>query len=329
MMRLDPRFCCILTGLLLMTLALAGCVDNGDGDDEETPTVVNAPEWSIGQWWDYYYSIPEEQNVGFKLIVASNDGTNYWVGVEDRNTAYYHAVLNFNPVLGRVSLDEFEIYEKGEPQRILDFPLKAGKQWSFSLLNIDNFDARVTKIENVDLPLSGKTTLAYIEATGSGAEKLSYIYDTSAGWLRSFNLTAANGDPMVQIYLQPDYGKGYTGDVFFVRGKDLFDESYESTASNPELDADADSGENSASGYQFYIHYLQYATQDSSHGSISFQDDEGDGAYIETFGSNEANQILGTTPVVSGDWSLSVELDGTAWLHFRVAAGILYSWELT
>jgi len=324
----------LLLALLLSTSALAGCLDRDNGEDEEPPTSVAAPEWQIGQWWDYSYTIPEEENIGFKLVVASIDGENYWVGADDEHTAEYHAVLNFNPVLGRVDLDEFSIYEGGEKQKLLDFPLTVGKEWSFALLGIENFDARVTKIEKANELVDferHETTLVYIEATGTGAEKLNYIYDSRAGWLRAFHLTDAADNHLVSIDLTSNYGTEYKGWVYFVKAMDLFDETYQTQGSAEfENDDTFDShGHPTAGEFHNYIYYLQYESGGGSSGSITLRDHEGVEAYNENFGSNEHNDIKGAIPVESGEWTVSVSLEGTTWMRMRIAGGIYYPWELT
>lgn len=323
----------LLLLLLLGADAMAGCLDDDGEDEEEVPSSVAAPEWEIGQWWDYYYSIPEEENRGFKLVVATNDGENYWVGADSEHAAEYHAVLNFNPVLGRVDINDFSIYEKGEKQKILDFPLTKGKGWSFALLGIDNFDAKVTKIEKANELVGGKrypTTLVYVEATGSGAEQLSYIYDSRAGWLRSFQLSDPAGEPLVQIGFGFAYGTGHTGEVHFVRAMDLFDQSYE-TQDSAEVELDdtfTDSGHPSADDFHWYVYYLQYSTEDGSRGSIRLRDHSGNEGYGKTIGSNQHSDEQGTIEVVSGEWTVQVNLEGTTWLRMRIAGGIYYSWEL-
>ena len=323
----------MMLALLLSTSALAGCVDRGNGEDDDVPSSVAAPEWQIGQWWDYYYSIPQEEDQGFKLVVATNDGESYWVGTEDESAAEYHAVLNFNPVLGRVDIDEYSIYEKGEKQRLLDFPLTAGKQWSFTLLDIDNFDARVERIEEANDLVGDQrfpTTLVYVEAVGSGAEQLNYIYDSRAGWLRSLELADPAGNPLVQLGFGYSYGTGHTGSVHFVRAMDLFDQTYE-TQGSADLENDdtfTDTGHPTAGEFHNYVYYLQFDSGGSSSGSITLRDHEGSEAYNENFGSNAHNNIKGSIPVESGEWTVSVSLEGTTWVRMRVAGGIYYTWEL-
>lgn len=314
-----------ITALLLLAIFVsAGCLSNGD-DGEGTPSItVEAPEWSLGQWWDYGYINPNGQNLGFKLIVADDDGVNYLVGVEELSAAQYHAVLNFNPVLGRVDMNNFSIFEKGEPQLLLDFPLKKGKEWSFSLLDVDRFNARVTKIEQANLPVFGKTTLTYVEATGSGSEQLSYIFDVKAGWLYYFNFSDAGGNPSVVLNLN-GYGTGYSGQVHFIRATDLYDREFVTTGT---VTDGTNNGAPGAEDFADYITYLEYTTGEDSSASLSFRDDEGDEVYRRDYSSNSEGQNLNAMPVDSGDWTLSVTLEGDSYLRFRIAGGILTTWTL-
>lgn len=338
-MRPRPSPLAALLALMFLATAFTGCLDGEGGDEEdEPPKQVAAPEWEIGQWWDYSYSIPEEENRGFRLVVASDDGANYWLAADNKHTAEFHAVLNFNPMLGRVNNQNFGIFEKGLTQPLFDFPLKKNKEWTFSLLEEDGssifWTAKVVKIERANELVDyvrQPTVLVYIEAIGDGAQKMNYIYDTRAKWVRSLDVDDPAGDNMVSIDLAAKgYGEDHSGIVHFVRAKDLFDREYQVTNSVEVERSDnfTDNGHPTAGDYDQYIYYLHFSTDDDSYATIEIKDRDDVEGYRRTIGENQHGDEQGTIDVVSGEWEVTVTMEGTVDLHMRLAGGIYYEWDL-
>ena len=48
----------------------------------------------------------------------------------------------------------------------------------------------------------------------------------------------------------------------------------------------------------------------------------------QDFYSNEQGMVLGTSASVEGNWTLALEMTGTAFFRLRVAGGIEYSWSV-
>ena len=328
-MKFEQTLLSMMTVFLLLLSGLAGCLDDEGGNgDEETPEMVERPQWQLGHYWLYSFSTPEYDELVSKLVVAPNDGTNHHIGISTLKDAQRHAVLNFNPVLGRVEMENFSLYEKGELQQLFSFPLENGKIWSFSLLDVVGFSAQVTDIRSADLPMGGKTVLVDVVAVAPLGERLDYVYDLEAGWLRSFMFTDAMGLVLLEMTLV-SFGDGFSGEVYFVRGKDLFDGDYSSPPPVVDVyDSFVDSGHENYGDFDNLIYYFDVVTGGDGAASINLKDHTEVSGHSQSFGPGSSEGSLGTVPSSSGNWTVNVDLEGSSYLRIRIAGGITYIWDV-
>lgn len=292
------------------------------------PSEISAPSWKAGQYWSYSFKTPEIENLISTIVVASEDGENYLVGVDTRLDAQRHAVLNFNPMLGRIVMENLEIYEKGIPQPLFSFPLKKNKEWSFSIFNFEGFEARVIKIRSADLTSNGKTALVEILAENPNGAKLTYSYDNSAKWIRSLLLEDSSGTALLEMTLV-SYGMGFAGEIYFIRGVDLFNQEYISDRGSPDIDfynSFIDQGHPDWGPFDYLVYHYDVETGDSSGGAITVTDPGSDSAMRRSFGPNTFERTLGTIPSESGEWGVTVVIGGESNLELRIAGGIEYTW---
>ena len=124
------------TAVVLLLLA-PGCLDTSpDGGAGGATAVIEAPSWEVGQAWTYTVVVSgtvEEIAVVTTMVIGDIDETDYHIGSSQLLDAQRHAVLNHNPAHGRISIADMALYEKNEPQLLLQFPLTAGASWNFSL----------------------------------------------------------------------------------------------------------------------------------------------------------------------------------------------------
>jgi len=328
-MRARTRFLTLSIFLLLLVPAMAGCLDDNGGDDDDVPSVIEKPDWQPGRNWLYTFNTPEFDQLASTLVVAPDDGTNHQVGIPTITDARRHAVLNFNPILGRVKMDDMAIYEKGEPQLLFSFPLKEDSSWSFSLLDVEGFNAVVTDIDSADLPGTGKTTLVHVEALAPSGERLLYAYDTEAGWLRSLEFMDPLGESLLRMDLV-SFGMDFSGEVYFVRGKDLYDEEYTSSAGSPVLevyDSFVDSGHENYGDFDNLIYFLEVVAGGGASGSVNLKDHTEESGFFRAFGEGTIGD-LGTVPSSSGNWTLEINLEGNVDFRMRIAGGLEYSWNV-
>ena len=317
-----------IIGFLIGATILTGYVEYSEYSS--VPSQVSAPSWELGKFWTYSFKTPEIEDVVSRIVVASEDQEDYHVGVASRLDAQRHAVLNYNPMLGRITIEELSIYEKGIPQPIFSFPLKRDKEWTFSMFNVENFEARVTSIKSVDLPATGKTVIVEIQATASSGEKLTYSYDNSAKWVRSLILEDSSGTKMLEMNLI-SWGMGFEGEVYFVRAVDLFDEEYVSARGSPDIDfynSFFDSGHPDWGPFNYLVYHYDVLTGDSSGGTVTVTDPGSESAMRRVFGPNTFENALGTIPSESGEWKVTVVIGGETYVRLRIAGGIEYIWTV-
>jgi hypothetical protein len=123
------------------------------------------------------------------------------------------------------------------------------------------------------------------------------------------------------------YGKGYSGEVFFVRGVDLYDNTY--TAPEAEIQNTAISGHPDWGPFDSLIYHFEITTGGGSGGTLILKDPSSPvEAMRRLFGPNMFESSLGTIPSPSEELSTQITLTGQANLRLRIAGGIEYVWSV-
>ena len=199
---------------LMLTCFLAGCIETGDSSGTSSSNDIPSPDWEIGDWWLYTFSTPDYSDDTARLVVASDSeegGTAYMLAISSVGEARRHAVLNHNPFLGRITHENLSTFENGVPQPVLNFPLTKGASWEFGLFSID-WTANIISISG------GVAAISAISPEGS---TLDYVYDSNSRFFKSFIWTDSSGVVQLRMMLA-DEGTSHSGDVYFVRGGDLY-----------------------------------------------------------------------------------------------------------
>ena len=303
----------LASAAVVLLLLAAGCLgtspDEDDGDD-----AIAAPAWETGQWWTYAVVIPEAEVVT-TMVVGDVDETNYHLGSSQRVDAQRHAVLNHNPALGRVRVADMALYEKNEPQLLLQFPLTAGASWNFSLFGVDRFDATITAVGD------GRATIV---AESPSGDRLEYVYDRASGWLTSFVHSEAGGELLRMTLVEA--GTGYSGEAWFCRGGDL----YEGKFSGPDFEfydtAFANDGHVRYGPWSYVVYWLEEDIRSGS-GELVLRDHDG-AQLTRVYAPGNSHRGLGVVTGASGNWTLQVSLSGNADVRLVVAGAIEYGWTL-
>lgn len=311
-----------IVGFILGAALLTGVIEYTSFDSP--PDEIKLPSWEKGRYWTYSFKTPEIDDVVSRIVVASCGDVEYEVGVSSRADAQRHGVLNYNPILGRVVKEDLAIYEQGIPQSLFSFPLKRGKQWSFSMFGITEFSATVTDIRTADLPDGGTTYIVDIEAQSSTKQRIQYSYDSNAKWIGYLVYEDASAEPLIEMNLI-SYGKGFSGNVFFVRGVDLFDSTY--SAPEAEIQNTLIFGHPQWGPFDSLIYHFEITTGAGSSGTLILKDPASPSeAMRRIFGPNLFESTIGTIPSPSEELTTQVTLTGEADLRLRIAGGIEYIW---
>lgn len=313
----------LLLACTLLSGIASGCIGGIGGMAKTSEQSIEVPQWQVGQWWMYVFSTPQYGDTTTTLVVAetdAEDGTAYMLGIDSQSEARKHAVLNFNPFLGRISRDNLSVFEGGAPQQVFSFPLEKGNQWQFSLFGHDGWDAEVLDVS------SG---IAVVTALSSSGGKITYTFDAEMGFLSSFYWNDAEGTTQMQMSSAERRGSAFTGVAYFVRATDLFDETYGGLDSEI-YDTFFDSGHPSDGEFDHLVWYLDVEISSGGQGTLTLKDHSGVTPLARVWGpSSSEGSTIGTIPSNSGEYSITLTLSGSSSrVHLMIAGGLETVWEM-
>ena len=307
--------------VLLMATALSGCTSISGivgGSDS-----VEVPVWEVGDWWLYTFSTPDYSDDTARLVVASvseEDNTSYMLAISSLIEARRHAVLNHNPFLGRMTHEDLSAYENGVARTVMDFPLDEDKTWEFTLFS--------TEWSSSVRGVSGNSVT--IGAFADDGSQLEYVYDGDVGFFSAFFWTDASGVEQMRMMLA-DSGEGHTGDVYFVRGGDLYSDEWEDTGPDIEIRDTFFVGDHPSDGeWDEMIYFLDAECGGGSSSiTLTLRDHASLSALERIWGPGASESgTLGTIPYPSEEYTLTLTFTGNTYLRLMIAGGITSSWSL-
>ena len=315
----DRRIIVLAFSAILLGTSFGGCLGDrllSDGD----PVSISAPIWNKGHYWEYGIKTADIEISTTMIVAVDDDSDDYYIGTASLIDAKRHAVLNYNPALGRVQMSDFSIYENNIAQPIFDFPLEKNKEWSFSLYGKDGFTATVVDIQ---------ADRADIVATHSDGVRIDYNFDVDTKWINSFVFTESNGETILEMQLAK-HGNDYTGNSYFCRGGDLYDEEFIGPDFGYYDTEFANEGHERYGPWNYVVYYLEakIGSEPGSGGELILRDHESTDILVETFSPGNSKNELGTVMGTSGNWTLEISLSGDADVRIRIAGAIEYSYAV-
>ncbi len=316
-----------LVGILVLTMmCISGCLGGSNTNNNSYNSEIVVPEWDLGDWWMYTFTTPEFGDVTTRFVVTEIDAeenTSYMLGITNQLEAHRHALLNFNPFLGRITHNNLSVYETGIPQSVLSFPLVNGKQWSFDLFGFTNWNAEIILIEN---------SVAYIAASHEEGGIITYSFDNNIEFLSGFLWKDNDETVKMEMTWSGQKGEDYTGEAYFVRAYDLRNELYEGNDGEAYDSMFLNNGHPSDGDFDHLYIYLdvEITSTATSHGSFTIKDHQGISPKTETWnaGTSEKGSIS-VIPSQSGEYSLTVTCTGTdSIIHVIIVGGLETTWEL-
>tara|TARA_B100000686_G_scaffold306617_1_gene346170 strand:- start:180 stop:1091 length:912 start_codon:yes stop_codon:yes gene_type:complete len=303
--------------MLFLGTTISGCL--GDSFSNNTDDIsISSPIWAKSDFWEYSVKTSNLEISTTMVVSIDNDATDYYIGTGSLEDAKRHAVLNHNPALGRVQMSDFSVYENNEPQKIIDFPLKTSKSWSFALYGENEFVASVIEIEK---------GLAEISAVSDSGARISYIFSQEARWFSYFEFTNANGETILSMELA-NYGTGFTGNAYFCRGGDLYDKEFE----GPDLEVYdtvyVSEGHQRYGNWNYILYFLEANTGGSGSGELTLKDHLGTELLFETFSPGVTKNEMGSVEGNSGNWTFEIALSGDSYVRMRIAGAIQYTYAV-
>lgn len=308
---------------LMLTCLLAGCIETGDSSGASSSNDIPSPDWEIGDWWLYTFSTPDYSDDTARLVVASDSeegGTAYMLAISSVGEARRHAVLNHNPFLGRMTHENLSTFENGVPQPVLNFPLSKGASWEFGLFSID-WTANIISISG---------GVAVISAISSEGSTLDYVYDSNSRFFKSFIWTDSSGVVQLRMMLA-DEGTSHSGDVYFVRGGDLYSNIWDESGTDFEFQDSFFVSDHPNDGeWDEMIYFLDASCGGGSSSiTLTLRDHSSISALERVWGPGASESgTLGTIPYPSEEYTLTATFTGESYLRLMFAGGITQSWSL-
>ena len=308
---------------LMLTCLLAGCIETGDSSGASSSNDIPSPDWEIGDWWLYTFSTPDYSDDTARLVVASDSeegGTAYMLAISSVGEARRHAVLNHNPFLGRITHENLSTFENGVPQPVLNFPLSKGASWEFGLFSID-WTANIISISG---------GVAVISAISSEGSTLDYVYDSNSRFFKSFIWTDSSGVVQLRMMLA-DEGTSHSGDVYFVRGGDLYSNIWDESGTDFEFQDSFFVSDHPNDGeWDEMIYFLDASCGGGSSSiTLTLRDHSSISALERVWGPGASESgTLGTIPYPSEEYTLTATFTGESYLRLMFAGGITQSWSL-
>ncbi len=163
-------------------------------------------------------------------------------------------------------------------------------------------------------------------AEATSGERLDYIYDASIGWLTSFVWSDTSGSEPLRMTLV-EAASGYTGEAWFCRGGDLYEDEF----AGPDFEfydtAFANDGHTRYGPWSYIVYWIEADIGGSGNGELVLRDHDGE-QLTEVFTPGNSFQELGTVTGTSGNWTLQISLSGDADVRLLVAGAIQYTWAL-
>ena len=176
--------------------------------------------------------------------------------------------------------------------------------------------------------MSGSSSI--IAATSVDDSRLDYVFDSEVGFFSSFIWKDSTGTEQLRMMLS-DRGQGHTGDVYFVRGGDLFGNTWEDTGNDFEFrDSFLVSDHPSDGEWDEMIYFIDAECGSGSTLTLTLRDHLSVTALERIWGPGSSEMgTLGTIPYPSGEYTLTASFTGgSTFLRVKVAGGITQSWSL-
>lgn len=208
--------------LVLLLAGAAGCI-GGDADrtadanqtpvestDTQTPastadatigpdTVVEGPEWSVGQWFGYHVFFGENDTEGihYDSAVVDDTGDAWRLAPADPFLSKIEAVQDL-PFLGTFSKRDLSTTSGGEPFQWYDWPLEANKTWTDTASVFGEeveVTFNVTYAPSIETQDGSHPGFEITGVTDDGERYIDYDYVPNLGWFGHLFLYELDGEP--------------------------------------------------------------------------------------------------------------------------------------
>ncbi len=250
----EPNTWTLLTALLLVSTALAGCAgDAGDalddalsGDDDavDDPTAITAesevdvPTWQVGDWMGHHVFVPngaDSFDFHVNAIVLDDAGDSYYTVTDDEEFAKVDAFIGI-PFFGDIQKDDLSMTGLGLEWDLYEFPLSANKTWTKSFTPPENIGIVGDPIQltfTVSFEKHIQTALGdvfpgfqIVGVAGDGTTVLEYDYVPAIGFYAHFwfwNYQTEDPEDFFFHAMNMGAGSNWTGTYYEATGTRILD----------------------------------------------------------------------------------------------------------
>jgi hypothetical protein len=214
--------------VILVAATLAGCIE--DPIPQETsaglPTVsppsqgtalgfnpdgtAPVPKWQVGDWWEYEVSYDSGQKYTAKIVVAKEDGANYYITATERELLL-RSVIDHYPTFGAVKKSGLQHRIHGDDVPFLRFPMQ-NQSWEEGYRDFTGqFESTFALLPTPQGTVPGfLTTMTH---AGDGLVRFTHGWSPVTKYFTTFSWNFdGTGPPDVQVDLQA-WGTNFTGSI--------------------------------------------------------------------------------------------------------------------
>jgi len=311
--------------LVMAIFSIPISTDNNVLITNKETEITGCPVWEISDYWEY--SIETEHFPDTEAFMACYDivDENYMVGVDDRQQALIHSLFNVNPMLGRITMDDLSVYENGEPKNMYQFPLFNNRNWQFNMFKHD----LIANAKYNPFISSSQGILPGFEITAKADNGFIVIYNyiPKIKWFTEFTVINEKGTLIYNLELI-DHGTGFHGTAYFMRGRDLYDQTYESTGINdPTVIQDhiTVSGHPKYGEFDFLAINVAVNIQGNGWTRVTVLNPQKEPMYNRDILADKHDFIFTEIPNMNGDWEISYSLYTQSTAQIIIAGVLEYS----
>jgi hypothetical protein len=287
-----------------------------DIDNSNSDNTADVPTWQVSEYWKYSVKYDNFAQTEINLVCYDISNGNYYIGTDSRDQALIHAVYNVNPMLGRQTTTNLDVYENGESKQMYAFPLKDGARWQNTL-----FEREL----NVKATHNEHTNGFEITAQDENGFTLEYNYMPEVNWFSEFRIIDETGQIIYELELL-DHGYDYEGPTYFMRARDLFD-STSTIIDNPvyEVDNFEVNGHPKYGDFDFLALGITLSDESAQPMSMMISDPTGNIQYRNKIVEESSETSILELPNLNGMWTIRYHQFHESSMNIYVAGVLEYS----
>jgi hypothetical protein len=315
----------VLIMLVFAIYSFSGLDQWTDETNEISDNSISCPTWGVSDYWRYSIQTAHFQDTEALMVCYDDTGENYMLGIDDRDQALIHSLFNVNPMLGRITKTNLGIYENGIVKPMYQFPLYNNKMWKNTMFERE-LTVRSVFNENIQTYIGSLPGYEIIAQSENGF-RVEYDYIPAVSWFTGFTVTDENGLVLYDLQLL-EHSTGYHGTVYFMRGRDLYQNSYSSNGIDDPtvvLENLEVSGHPNYGDFDFLAINIAVDVEGDGWARVIVTNPSNEVVYKNDILENKADFVFTEMPNMNGQWHVKYSLWTKANAQVIIAGVLEYS----